>query len=206
MLQHCPLRGGYGCCISTGPFFLLSHSCTSAVPWHRPLPSQTRKARSWSSHGGATVGAVRAGEQCCSLQRCCVSSEMRVLLCCQSSVRMLLPLWETKWPLSKENLAAIAGPTVLLGYFGEGREYPESRASWYGSCGFHNSLLAPHLCHVKGSPHLISAQLSFLPICWVCGIRHSLPFMHLLPLVVWTICQRTEGGGMYQDLKEEINI
>lgn len=78
----------------------------------------------------------------------------------ESPVGMLLPLWETKWPLSKENLAAIAGPTVLLGYFGEGREYPESRASWCGSCVFHNSLLAPQLCHVKGSPHLISAQLS----------------------------------------------
>lgn len=40
-----------------------------------PLPSQMRKARSWPSHSSAVLSAGRAGEQCCPLQRCCVSSD-----------------------------------------------------------------------------------------------------------------------------------
>lgn len=76
--------------------FPASVSGTAAVPWHGPLLSRARKARSWCSCGGAAVGAGRAGEQRCPLQRGCVSSDVPVFLCGQSPIRMLIPLWETK--------------------------------------------------------------------------------------------------------------
>lgn len=41
----------------------------------------------------------------------------------ESPVSLLFPFRETKQPLSKRNLAAIAGPVVSLGCFWEGREY-----------------------------------------------------------------------------------
>lgn len=76
--------------------FSASVSGTATVPWHGPLLSGARKARSWCSRGGAAMGAGRAGEQRCPLQRFCMSSDVPVFLCCQSPVRMLIPLWETK--------------------------------------------------------------------------------------------------------------
>lgn len=154
----------------------LLHRCCALARATATADEEGEKlAQPWWCHGGRRQG-WGAGLPFAKVPR--VRRGAGFALLPESPVSTLFPLWENKQPLSKENVAAITGPVVLLGCFGEGREYPESRGSWCSSCSFHDSLLAPHRCHVKDSPRLISAQLAASCTCFcahLLGLWHQAP-------------------------------